>query len=126
MSWRCFSSEANSLETHPSLGDGWDDKGGLPPGSAQAYLNAPKHTQSMLTHADINSCKRAHDRAHRYVYSHKSGAQTESALSDSDYRLGQREGGGMGIEESRVERDMARWSRAVQSKRTDEEERGIK
>lgn len=84
--------QANSLETHPSLGGGWVDKGGLPPGlSLMACLNP--YTQSMVMHVDINSCEHTH--THRCIYSHKSSAQTETALSDNNHRLGQTgEGGG--------------------------------
>lgn len=51
------------------------------------------HTERSHTHTDINSCQHTHGPAHRCVYSHKSGPQTENALSDNNYRLGQTVGG---------------------------------
>lgn len=51
------------------------------------------HVHAQSTHTDINSCQRTHRPAHRCVYSHKSGPQTENALSDNNYRLGQTVGG---------------------------------
>lgn len=63
-SWRRFSSGANSLKTHPSLGDGWEDKGGLPPRLSPTHSHTLTHVQSAVTHTDINSCKHTHRHAH--------------------------------------------------------------